>query len=64
MGDSREMAMWAWLEKDRENIQNRWVEEIKAIVNSPDFCFGEAISLPDFYEWCMEHYDEKRPVRH
>lgn len=63
MGDSREMAMWAWLEKDRENIQNRWVAEIKTIVNSPDFCYGAAILLPDFFEWCMEHYDEKRSLR-
>ena len=63
MGNSQEMEMWAWLEKDRENIQNRWVAEIKAIVNSPNFCYGAAILLPEFYEWCMEHYNEKPVVR-
>ena len=59
MGNQAEYDMWDWVEANREAAQKAYVEEIKKIVNHPDFNWGMAMDIPDWYEWIKEHSGEK-----
>ena len=58
MGSSREEAMWKWLETHREEAKKRYIQEIRDIVNSETF--SEADDLPNFFEWCMENFNQRK----